>query len=246
MASFSERLSAIDATAASAPPPEREALDQRGYLVLEGLLDRSSLARLSEVFEEACGSSAGSGKASGTRHAEDLRERAAELEEVLTHPRVLSGVDHILGEPFEVLVFGARDPLPGYGLQGLHTDWMPRQPKEPYAVATALWLLDDFTELNGATRVVPGSHLIPGMLPKNLRAPESVHPKQELVRAPAGAALLFNGHLVHGGTRNDSKSSRRVFQIQYVLRKLRRPGSACGQASEDLSELGRLLLGSTL
>src|SRR6185295_17322372 len=41
--------------------------------------------------------------------------------------------------------FHGRNPLPGFGQQGLHTDDVPRAPGAPYVVFTTLWMLDDFT-----------------------------------------------------------------------------------------------------
>jgi len=48
---------------------------------------------------------------------------------------------------------------PGAKAQILHTDTPVPEPIPPYAIkANTIWLLDDFTENNGATEVIPGSH----------------------------------------------------------------------------------------
>src|SRR5262245_15931440 len=147
-------LKECGATEATLAPAEKESLDRRGYVVLTGVIAVDWLARLRTAFENAIGhgQTTGAGKQSGTRHANDLIQKDSAFDGILTHPKILGAVFHVLRRSFKVLVLGGRDPLPGYGQQGLHTDWYPRAaPSEPFSVATTLWLLDDLIEDNGAT-----------------------------------------------------------------------------------------------
>ena len=194
------------------------ALDELGYIVLERLLADEGIEALRAAFEAAFAGDlpASSRPGTGTRHAQGLLGRDPSFAAVAEHPRVLGLVRHVLGRPFRLFQLSGRDPRPGFGLQGLHADWMPRTGGEPWSVVTAIWLQDDFTRQNGATRVVPGSHLRPGLLPMSMRQPASRHPGEVVVTAPAGSVLVFNGHLCHGGTRNRSAGPRRVLQCQYV------------------------------
>lgn len=68
--------------------------------------------------------------------------------------------------------------------------------------------LDDFTEGNGATRIVPGSH----------KWDSSRHGKQsEAVSAvmPAGSVVYFLATTWHGGGRNEAPKSRQSLTVQY-------------------------------
>jgi ectoine hydroxylase-related dioxygenase (phytanoyl-CoA dioxygenase family) len=121
----------------------------------------------------------------------------------------------VLKRPYAIFNAGCRDPQPGFGQQGLHTDWTPIRSGDPFIVTTTLWLLDDFTPTNGATRVIPGSHLSLKPLPKAMQQPLAVHPEQRIVTARAGSVLVFNGHLWHSGTKNAAGGPRRVLQIQF-------------------------------
>jgi ectoine hydroxylase-related dioxygenase (phytanoyl-CoA dioxygenase family) len=191
---------------------QRMALDDFGYVVLPDVLDARMLVALRETFERAAAEQQqGAGaRESGTRHVKFDFDTGAGA--------VADAIQHVIGRPFGLMNQGGRDPLPGFGQQGLHTDWRPRAAWEPFHAATALWLLDDFKCDNGATRVVPGSHR-KGAVPKSFADPEGHHPDEKVVIARAGSVLVINGHVWHSGTRNRSKASRRVVQSAFAARE---------------------------
>ena len=197
---------------------EQEALDRDGYVVFPSVIDANSLDRLRKAFEEASSQGRQVSKESGTRHINDIVNGDPVFQDVYTHPKILAAVHHVLRCLFRLSQIGGRDPLPGFGQQGLHADWFVRAKGEPFRVVTTICLLDDFTANNGATRLVPGTHRLLTQPPKSLAAPASRHPEQKIVVARAGSVLAFNGHLWHSGTRNDTKSPRRVLQCVFVGR----------------------------
>ncbi|MGH9799653.1 MAG: phytanoyl-CoA dioxygenase family protein [Blastocatellia bacterium] len=221
---------------------EKNTLDQQGYIVLSGLIDADWLARLRNAFEIAdekpsAEQSPVNDKQTGTRHPADLIRKDAAFDGVYTHPKLLAAVHHILRRAFRLSALVGRDPLPGYGRQGLHTDWVFRPPYEPNYAATVLWMLDDFTATNGATRLVPGSHLWERPLPKAMQQPNANHPEEQIVTAKAGSVLVLNGHLYHSETRNDSKLPRRALQLAYIAREAARyPQAPEGLSAKDLPE----------
>src|SRR5262249_29251496 len=111
---------------------------------------------------------------------------------------------------------GVRNPRPGFGQQGLHSDAVPRAAADPFSVVTAIWMLDDFTTENGATRVVPRSHLVTRPLAKSFAQPLAHHPEERVITGDAGSVLIFNGHLWHSGTQNRSQGPRRAVQMIFV------------------------------
>ena len=219
-----EALDRLGVTKASISAAEMRSLDEQGYLVLRSVIEPELLERLRAAFEQAAAQDrpfkdTSGRKETGTRHPSDLINRDPIFAAVCAQPAVLSAIHHVLGRSFRLSQFGGRDPLPGYGQQGLHADWMARAPKEPFHVVTAIWMLDEFTRDNGATRVVPGSHIQPAQPPKAMADPASHHPNEMIVTAPAGSILVFNGHLWHGGTRNNSHRSRRALQCVFWARE---------------------------
>ena len=233
-------LRELNVTEETLQAAEKESLDSVGYVVLPDVIDAGWLGRLQTAFERAA-----DGERGGTRHAGELIQKDEAFDGVLTHPKIVAAVYHVLRRSFKVLALGGRDPLPGYGQQGLHTDWYPRtSPSEPFSAATTLWLLDDFIENNGSTRLIPGSHMWLKPLPKPMRQPEAKHPDQRHVIAKAGSALVFNGHLWHGGARNESNRSRRVIQCQFVAREMGPMAQTQPDIPARLTPAARYILGA--
>src|SRR5207248_8817017 len=86
---------------------------------------------------------------------------------------------------------------------------MPFVPNTPLSV-NVVWMLDDFTEMNGATRVVPGSHRRP-----EGPQPERVCADEVLAIAPAGTILAFDTMTWHGGGPNRTEWIRRGIHVHY-------------------------------
>jgi len=247
--SIEEALDQLGVTESSLSAEQKRALDEQGYLLLRSVIESRLLEKLRAAFEQAAGQdrqskSTGSRKETGTRHPSDLLNRDPIFAAVCEQPAVLAAIYHILGRAFRLSQLGGRDPLPGYGQQGLHADWMARTPKEPFYVVTAIWMLDDFTRDNGATRIVPGTHKQPGQPPKSMADPAGRHPNELIVTAPAGSVLVFNGHLWHSGTRNNSQRSRRALQSVFWARENFPPYTQplCDRP-ESLSPAVRYILG---
>ena len=190
---------------------DRLALDRDGYVVMTSALDPAWVEALLLAFQ-------GAEERTGTQHVEigpSTPHREA-WEALTEHPLILDAARHVLGRPFARPEVHGRNPLPGYGQQGLHTDWMVRSSSEPFVVLTAILMLDAFTADNGATRVVPGSHRIIAPIAKSYAQPLAHHPREVIVTGPSGSALIMNGHLWHSGTRNVSRGPRRA--VQMVIR----------------------------
>lgn len=240
-----EALKQFGVTETALALEQKDALDRNGYVILSGIIDPGWLEDLRKAFESACaaGRQAVPGKETGTRHIDDLVNCDQDFADVYTHPKILAAVYHVLGAPFRLGQMNGRDPLPGFGQQGLHADWVNRTRAEPYRIVTTIWLLDDFTAENGATRLVPGTHLLLTQPPKSFADPASRHPEQKTIVAEAGSVLVFNGHLWHSGTRNNSNQPRRVLQCSFVGRDEFRFGRIKIDDHDRLSPAARYVLG---
>ena len=199
-----------------------ERLDRDGYAPLPGVLDRAQVeairARLAELMA-AEGDQAGIEvhQEAGTDRLADLVNKGEMFRPCFTDSRVLACMAHVLGD-FKLSSLNFRAALPGQGHQNLHTDWGgPVEPGE-YQVCNSIWLLDDFTASNGATRVVPGSHRARTVPRLALPDPAARHPDEVLITGPAGTVVVFNSHLWHGGTQNRTDGPRRATHAYFTRR----------------------------
>src|SRR5262249_27778003 len=146
----------------------------------------------------------------GTDRLSDLVNKGEMFEVCFTNPRVLAAIAHVLRNDLKLSSLNFRAALPGQGLQQFHADWGSPVSPGDYYVCNSIWLLDDFTLDNGATRVVPGSQKS-GKLPREAMSdPGAPHPDEKLLTAPAGTVVVFNSHTWHGGTQNKTSKPRRA------------------------------------
>jgi ectoine hydroxylase-related dioxygenase (phytanoyl-CoA dioxygenase family) len=201
---------------------EQETLETNGYLALDQLLNDKQLAqvndRISELLHsegEAAGSELAESKyirhpkEEGADRLADLVNKGAIFDICYTHPRVLAGIAAVLGENFKLSSLNYRAAKPGQGNQKLHVDWKNAVAGGDYQVCNSIWLLDDFTATNGATRIVPGTHKLNVLPQDSMEDPSVPHPNELLITAPAGSVFIFNSHVWHGGTTNKTHKDRR-------------------------------------
>jgi ectoine hydroxylase-related dioxygenase (phytanoyl-CoA dioxygenase family) len=199
----------------------KERLDHDGYVPLPGILSDEQVTlmrkRLAEMMA-AEGDKAGLEvhQEAGTDRLADLVNKDPVFEVCFTDPRVLACIAHVLDD-FKLSSLNFRAALPGHGNQALHTEGGPVWPA-PFQVCNSIWLLDDFTADNGATRVVPGSHRF-SMGPRDaMPDTTATHPDEIKLLAPAGTVVVFNSHLWHGGTLNHTGQSRRGVHSYFTRR----------------------------
>ena len=106
---------------------------------------------------------------------------------------------------------------PGHGQQALHVDWGGQGTPGVWYACHAICALVDFTEGNGATRVLPGSHRNPWML-KDVRDPRGPHPAQRQLVGPAGTVFVLNIHCVHSAVQNTSDAPRHALFAHFSRR----------------------------
>ena len=113
----------------------------------------------------------------GTDRLADLVDKGTLFDLCWNNPRQLAAVAHVLDwQEFKVFSLNGRAALPSRGHQGLHVDWGSAVAPDDYQICNSIWMLDDFTEDNGATRIVPGSHRW-GRLPQDdMSDPRDPHP----------------------------------------------------------------------
>lgn len=121
------------------------------------------------------------------------------------HPAALHLLRGLLGWPLQLSNISANITGPGGGRMVMHADqlYMPQPWSGPQG-ANVVWMADDFTAENGATRVVPGSH-------RHQRTPGPVDQTAPTVplEAPAGTMCVMDGRVWHHTGDNVTASSTR-------------------------------------
>jgi len=131
--------------------------------------------------------------------------------QIPTHPAVLPVVEGVLDRGCLVSTLSSISIGPGETPQPLHSDDQVIGLDRPHkaVVCNTMWALTDFTEENGATRIVPGSHLFD-------HAPDFT---AEIETVPAimkrGSVLVWHGSLWHGGGANKTQERRIGVAMNY-------------------------------
>ena len=191
-------------------------LERRGYAVIPGLLSRQALAAArAELGAQLDAAGWGAGF-DGTRTKRAWAPLAVTrcMDQAALAPLVLDAVEQAIGPGTQFGNTVAIELHPGQQAQALHYEQgIYPLPRDRDIMITALWALDDFTAGNGATRIVPGSHLRPAGKPD---AAEAVPAEM-----PAGSVLLFSGRLYHGAGANTTARPRLGVVIDYLQPWLR-------------------------
>eukprot|EP00913_Durusdinium_trenchii_P015472 g14533.t1 len=156
--------------------------------------------------------------------ADALREDGACIIDNAMSPDQLGRLKHEIMPYVEATSMG-KDDFTGrstsrtgaLGEQPLHRDrlaWGGFLPSELEPQLNTIWAVTDFTQENGATRVVPGS---------NTWDPERQAQEDEIAYAEmkAGSVLVYSGSVVHSGGKNQSDTDRMGLNITYCLGWLR-------------------------
>jgi ectoine hydroxylase-related dioxygenase (phytanoyl-CoA dioxygenase family) len=232
-----EALRQLGATSSTLTSEETQQLDHDAFLAMPGFLTAAEMRALADKFDELLEEERR--RAGIEAHQEKGADRLANLvnkdpifETCFTHPRILAAIDHIINGEIKLNSLNGRAAVPAEGLQPLHSDYglgtgderiYAEATVDPghYRVCNSIWLLDDFTEENGATRVVPGSHRWQKVPSEEIPNPMASHPDEQLLIYPAGTVVIFNGHVWHGGTKNVSDRPRRALHSSFSDREFR-------------------------
>jgi len=239
----------------------RSDLDAQGYCILPNVLSRAEIEALrSRLVEQAEGERArgvafhDGGASRPNQRLWMLPNKGRVFRDLMLHPIVELLMGHLLGPDFLLSSFTANIAHPGGEPMVLHTDqgyvgfWTPKP-----VVANIAWMLDDFTDANGGTRLVPASHLNAAATPRSSAYapsdPANMPTLDDTIAAegPAGSILCFDGRVWHGTGANRTDRPRHAL-LSYHCRPFVRqqenftlgldPGIRAGERPALLNRLG--------
>ena len=214
----------------------QETYAREGFVIFKDVLPQATLdqlqAALKPHFEQDIkGRNDFEGVKSNRVYA--LMGKGDVFAELALHPLALGFAEAELGRSCLLSAMLAIRLQPGESVQPWHTDDGHIEipfPRPAYGVS-AFWALDDTTESNGATEILPGSHLwdtpyesLAGALDDEVLSRKSqvdqnvdpgAHPDTVKATLTAGSLMLAKGTLWHRGGANRSKQSRTIITPQY-------------------------------
>ncbi|MFI4936017.1 MAG: phytanoyl-CoA dioxygenase family protein [Caulobacterales bacterium] len=192
-----------------------EAVRRDGYTIVEAAIEPvliealdDTLMRLERELDAKPAENAFEGH--HTVRIYNLLVHGSPFEQVPVHPSVLPIVEAVLDEGCLISSLSSIAIDPGETAQPIHADDMVIPLEKPHApiVCNSMWALTDFTEANGATRLVPGSH--------RKGNPEYGGRYQSIAaEMPKGSVLIWEGALWHGGGANTTKERRTGIAMNY-------------------------------
>jgi ectoine hydroxylase-related dioxygenase (phytanoyl-CoA dioxygenase family) len=191
-------------------------LRDTGVCLFEGALAPPQLGRVREALYRAADDDVARGRTQkfGFDYAHDdtnqrvwnLLSRDPIFGDLAEHPAALALLRAFLGWPILLSNISANITGPGGGEMVLHADqiYMP----EPWSGVQGMnvaWAVDDFTDENGATRIVPGSHRLNRKPTEAEQTADSVP-----LEAPAGTMIVMEGRVWHKTGWNRTRDRRRA------------------------------------
>jgi ectoine hydroxylase-related dioxygenase (phytanoyl-CoA dioxygenase family) len=245
----------------------RGQFDARGYLIFERVLAPEFVDDIRAALEPYLARDlTGRNDFEGfrTNRVYALLAKSPLFAELATHPLALAFAEAELGPSCLLSALLAINLHPGETVQPWHFDdggaKVPR-PRPPLGIS-AFWAIDDTTELNGATEIIPGSHLWDDHRIEAAVSPADFTGKPPAERdsgdradavkltMPSGSLAITKGTLWHRGGANRSDRPRLIITPQYCAGWVRQLENMClavpAEVARTLPERARELIGYSI
>jgi len=192
-----------------------EAVARDGFTIVENAIEPDLIDALNEALDRlerdlGAKPAGNSFEGANTVRIYNLLAYGEPFTKVPVHPNVLPVIDGVLDPGCLISSLSSIAIDPGETAQPIHADDMVIPLDKPHRpiVCNSMWALTDFTEANGATRLVPGSHTKPN--PDYGGDYETV--PAEMAK---GSVLIWDGALWHGGGANRTDKRRTGIAMNY-------------------------------
>jgi ectoine hydroxylase-related dioxygenase (phytanoyl-CoA dioxygenase family) len=192
------------------------AIDSDGYTIVEDAIDAelvaaltADLLRIERALDVRPAGNAFEG--AHTVRIYNLLAHGPLYARIPVHEHVLPIVEGVLDRGCLISSLSSISIDPGESAQPIHADdqLLPVPKPHPPLVCNTMWALTDFTDANGATRIIPGSHTRDHS-PEYGRDYDSI--PAEMRR---GSVLIWHGSLWHGGGANRTRERRVGIAMNY-------------------------------
>ena len=198
-----------------------ERIDEDGYTIVENAIESELIERLTRDLarierKRNIVPAKNSFEGYHTKRVYNLLVYGEAFEAVPVHPAILPIVEGVLDNGLLISTLSSIRILPGETAQPIHADdqVIPLDKPHRAIICNTMWALTDFTEANGATRIISGSHKLPS--PEYGRQYDSI--PAEMKR---GSVLIWHGSLWRGGGANRTDRERVGLAMNYCAGYLR-------------------------
>ncbi len=197
-------------------------IDDQGYTIIQDAVDLALIDALNEDLlrlERDLGIVPADNLFEGARTTRiyNLLAHGPNFQQVPIHPDILPVCEGVLDDGLLISSLSSIAIGPDETPQPIHADdqVLPLPKPHPATVCNTMWALTDFTEANGATRIIPGSH-------RAAESPDLVTVYDSIpAEMPKGSVLVWHGSLWHGGGANTTTERRVGIAMNYCAGYIR-------------------------
>jgi len=221
-------------------------LDDQGYAVIPSVISKEKAEAARHIVESLLKEEI------QDHHRDSCAQRIGRIAvkhpifvELMCHPMIMEIWQTWLGKDMICSTWTSNTYYPGHASIGWHADYPYWALEQPWPggnfTGQTIWMLDDFSEENGATGVVPGSH-------KLLRPPDASDQWNDeglVLTGTRGSVAVLHGALGHTGRPNTTDSARSCLLGMYIRPHCLPMEDMRGQLDEvdDPSELVTQIMG---
>ena len=221
---------------ASSASLAEEIVQGKGYVLLPELFTPGEMAEAREhILRRAAEQPEGKFLQEGGRsRLYDLLSEAEIFRQMVQHPQVMEVIETILENKVTLGGFSAHILYPGASSMGAHVDYpyflmTPPYPATPILEVQAIWMMEDFTETNGAPRIVPGTQKL-----CQFPVAETFEKEAHKLTGKAGSVVLSHGLCWHDTSINHTDEPRVSVLGNYTPRYIRPIENPAQHISERL------------
>jgi len=223
MATASKRFNLISNTLKAKPLPsdpctraDIEAVLENGYVIIPDCFTKDEAKEARDEIQRLVGTSPRGGRnpfeGLRTTRIYSLLNKTRVMDKFCILPRVLALNDYFLDPGYLLSAFHTISINPGEAKQALHHDdgyINMARPRLPFGAAIMV-ALSEYTAANGATRIIPGSHLWDSDRAQQAKEEDTIP-----ALVPEGGVCYFISTLIHGGGQNTTPQPRQSATVQY-------------------------------
>jgi len=212
-----------------------EQFDREGYVIFEGVLDEAAIQRQVDALDVWLGADVrgrNNFEGADSNRIYGMMAKDPAFADLISHPLQMAFGERELGKSFLLYACLAINLLPGETAQPWHFDDSHcglARPRAALSLST-FWSLSETTDENGATEIIPGSHLwgderpegasnpqdfLTGKVDDDL--PDGAHSQSIKATMPPGSLMIAKGTLWHRGGANNSDQPRLIVTPQFCM-----------------------------